>query len=110
MSTAVDFNDVPGEPQMNLEYSQPDAAAGYFVYRSFNTGSSDLGMSDFNLRVFWDGPTGNQHASGYSNVCQWDNLAITPASAFAPPTLVPEPAAAAAVGLLAMLGRRRVTC
>src|SRR5436190_5215697 len=35
--TVIDMNDVAGEPQVTLSYSDSQADKGYFVYRTFNT-------------------------------------------------------------------------
>ena len=37
VTTVIDMNDAPGEPQITLSYSDANADQGYFVYRSFNT-------------------------------------------------------------------------
>jgi len=83
VTTVVDMNDVFQEPQVTLNYSDPDADQGWFVYRSFNT--SDTGPN-VTLRVFYDGFTGTGAAPAYYPIgAQWDNLAITKASDFIPP-------------------------
>ena len=37
VTTVLDMNDAPGEPQITLSYANANADQGYFVYRSFNT-------------------------------------------------------------------------
>jgi hypothetical protein len=83
VTTVVDFNDAPQEPQITLNYSDTQAATGQFVYRSFNTG---LTGSNITLRVFYDGFTGTGAAASYFPLAaQWDNIAITKATDFLPP-------------------------
>ena len=83
VTTVVDLNDVPQEPQLTLAWSDAGAAQGYFVYRSFNTTNTGATVT---LRVFYDTRTGTGTASQYYPVgAQWDNLAITPAVDFLPP-------------------------
>ena len=81
VNTVVDFNDVPGEPQLTL-YANPSVAdEGIFVYRYFNTAVTGTNIT---LRVFYDGLTGTGAASNYFPLAaQWDNIAITRASYFA---------------------------
>ena len=84
VTTVIDLNDAAQEPQCTLSYSDPNADQGYFVYRSFNTGITG---SNVTLRVFYDGLTGSGSASEYWPLAaQWDNLAITRASDFIPPS------------------------
>lgn len=84
VTTVLDFNDVPGEPQITLAYPEANAARGYFVYRSFNT---TLTGTNVTVRAFFGSPVGSGAAAGYFPMgAQWDNLAITPAAAFRPPT------------------------
>jgi hypothetical protein len=83
VTTVIDFNDAPGEPQITLAYSDANAAQGYFAYRSFNTGTTG---SNITLRVFSDGLTGTGAAAAYWPLAaQWDNVAITRAADFLPP-------------------------
>jgi hypothetical protein len=83
VTTVIDFNDAPAEPQIILNYTDLEAAQGYFVYRSFNT--TDTG-SNVTLRVFYDAFTGAGAAPAYFPLAaQWDNLAITKAADFLPP-------------------------
>jgi hypothetical protein len=83
VTTVVDFNDAPQEPQITLSYSDAQAATGQFVYRGFNTG---LTGSNITLRVFYDGFTGTGAAANYFPLAaQWDNIAITKATDFLPP-------------------------
>jgi len=83
VTTVVDFNDAPGEPQLTLSYSDATADQGYFAYRSFNTGTTG---SNITLRVFYDGLTGAGAMATYWPVAaQWDNVAITRAADFVPP-------------------------
>ncbi len=83
VTTVVDMNDVFQEPQVTLDYSDPDADQGYFVYRSFNTADTGPNVT---LRVFYDGFTGTGATPAYYPIgAQWDNLAITKASDFIPP-------------------------
>ena len=81
VNTVVDFNDVPGEPQLTL-YANPGVAdQGLFVYRYFNTATTGTNIT---LRVFYDGLTGTGAAPNYFPLAaQWDNIAITRASYFA---------------------------
>jgi len=83
VTTVIDMNDVPQEPQVTLSYSDSNADLGYFVYRTFNTANTG---SNVNLRVFYDGYAGNGTAPAYFPLAaQWDNLAITKAADFVPP-------------------------
>jgi hypothetical protein len=83
VTTVIDFNDVPGEPQVTLNYSDSQADKGYFVYRSFNTSTTGTNVL---VRAFYDGLAGTGVAAGYFPVgAQWDNLAITKAANFVPP-------------------------
>lgn len=84
VTTVIDMNDVSQEPQVTLSYSEANADQGYFVYRSFNTASTG---SNVTLRAFYDSPVGTGAAPGHFPVgAQWDNLAITRASDFIPPS------------------------
>jgi hypothetical protein len=83
VTTVIDLNDAPGEPQVTLNYSDAEADQGYFVYRSFNTGTTG---SNVTLRVFYDNRVGTGAApNNYPAGAQWDNLAITEASGFVAP-------------------------
>ena len=83
VTTVIDLNDVPQEPQIILTYADANADLGYFVYRSFNTANTG---SNVTLRVFYDGYAGAGTSPGYFPVAaQWDNLAITKASDFLAP-------------------------
>jgi hypothetical protein len=83
VTAVVDFADAPQEPQLALYWSNASADQGYFVYRTFNT--ADTGSTVL-LRVFYDGLAGNGAAAAYYPLAaQWDNIAITRASDFAPP-------------------------
>ena len=53
VTTVLDMNDAPGEPQITLAYSDANADQGYFVYRSFNTASTGTNIT---LRAFYDSP------------------------------------------------------
>jgi hypothetical protein len=84
VTTVVDFNDAPGDPQLTLSYSDANADQGYFVHRSFNTSTTG---SNVTLRAFYDGRGGTGAAPGYFPLgAQWDNLAITRAADFIPPS------------------------
>jgi hypothetical protein len=84
VNTVVDLNDAPQEPQCTLSYSDANGDAGYFVYRSFNTANTG---SNVTLRVFYDGLTGSGAAARHWPLAaQWDNIAITRASEFVPPS------------------------
>ena len=90
VTTVVDFNDAPQEPQITLGYADAQTATGQFVYRGFNTGITG---SNITLRVFYDGFTGTGAAANYFPLAaQWDNIAITRATDFLPP----QPAGATA--------------
>ena len=83
VTTVIDLNDAPGEPQITLSYSDATADQGYFAYRSFNTGTTG---SNVTLRVFYDGLTGaGAMATCWPVAAQWDNVAITWAADFLPP-------------------------
>jgi len=83
VNTVVDFNDVPGEPQLTLFANPGVADQGLFVYRYFNTAVTGTNIT---LRVFYDGLTGTGAAAQYFPLAaQWDNIAITKASYFALP-------------------------
>jgi len=84
VTTVVDLNDAPQEPQCTLSYSDANADQGYFVYRSFNTANTG---SNVTLRVFYDGLTGSGAAARHWPLAaQWDNVAITRAADFVPPS------------------------
>jgi hypothetical protein len=83
VATVVDFNDVPGEPQLVLYAHQAGADQGCFVYRCFNTATTGTNLT---LRVFYDSMAGTGAAPHYFPLAvQWDNVAITKASSFALP-------------------------
>ena len=83
VTTVIDMNDVPGEPQVTLSYANANADRGYFVYRSFNTTNTGTKVT---LRGFYDGLAGTGAAAGYFPLtAQWDNIAITAASNFIAP-------------------------
>lgn len=83
VTTVIDMNDVPGEPQMTLYSYSASADQGYFVYRSFNTTNTGATVT---LRVFYDGLAGTGAAAKYYPLAaQWDNIAITVATNFIPP-------------------------
>jgi Bacterial Ig domain len=83
VTTVIDMNDAPGEPQVTLSYGNSGADQGYFVYRSFNTSTTGSAVT---LRVFYDGFTGSGAAAQYFPLAaQWDNVAITKAADFVPP-------------------------
>jgi hypothetical protein len=83
VTTVIDLNDAPQEPQITLGYSDANADQGYFVYRSFNTANTG---SNVTLRIFYDSLVGTGTASKYYPVgAQWDNLAITPLADFVAP-------------------------
>ena len=84
VTTVIDFNDVPGEPQITLAYPEANADRGYFVHRAFNTAQTGTNVT---VRAFFGSPVGSGAAARYFPMgAQWDNLAITPAAAFRPPT------------------------
>ena len=83
VTTVIDMNDVTGEPQITLSYSDANADQGYFVYRSFNTTTTGTNLT---LRAFYDSLVGTGAASKYFPAgAQWDNLAITRAANFVAP-------------------------
>jgi hypothetical protein len=83
VTTVIDLNDAPGEPQMTLAYSSANADQGYFVYRSFSTTNTGTSVT---LRAFYDGFAGAGTATKYYPLAsQWDNIAITKAANFLPP-------------------------
>jgi hypothetical protein len=83
VTTVIDMNDVTGEPQITLSYSDANADQGYFVYRSFNTTNTGTTVT---LRAFCDTRVGTGAASKYFPAgAQWDNLAITRAADFVAP-------------------------
>jgi hypothetical protein len=83
VTTVIDLNDAPQEPQITLSYSDANADQGYFTWRAFNTGVTG---SNVTLRVFYDGLTGAGAAAPYWPLAaQWDNVAITRAADFLPP-------------------------
>lgn len=84
VTTVIDMNDAPGEPQITLAYSEANADQGYFVYRNFNTTNTGTTVT---LRAFYDGRLGTGAAPKYFPAgAQWDNLAITPAANFVSPS------------------------
>lgn len=90
LTTVVDLNDAPQEPQLTLTYSDANADQGYFLYRSFNTTNTGTTVT---LRVFYDNPVGSFTAARYYPIgAQWDNIAITRASDFVAPQLSGSPA------------------
>jgi hypothetical protein len=62
VTTVVDFNDAPQEPQLTLSWSNPDADQGYFAYRSFNTVNTGASVL---VRVFYDGFAGTGATAAY---------------------------------------------
>ena len=83
VSTIIDMNDAPGEPQISMTSGSANADQGYFVYRSFNTTNTGTTVT---LRVFDDGFAGTGAAAKYYPLAaQWDNIAITVATNFIPP-------------------------
>jgi hypothetical protein len=83
VTTVIDFNDVAGEPQVTLGSGDTAADKGYFVYRSFNTGTTGTNVL---VRMFYDGLAGTGTAStNFPLAAQWDNIAITKASIFVAP-------------------------
>ena len=83
VTTVIDMNDAPGEPQITLAYGNANADQGYFAYRSFNTTNTGTTVT---LRVFYDGLAGTGAAANYFPLAaQWDNIAITKAANFIPP-------------------------
>ena len=94
VNTVIDFNDVPGEPQLVLGAGDSQANLGYFFYRPFNTGTTGTNIL---VRVFYDGLVGTgTAATNFPTAAQWDNIAITPLNRFQPP---------AAAGSKLMFGR-----
>jgi hypothetical protein len=83
VTTVIDFNDAPGEPQITMSYSDSEADKGYFVYRSFNTSTTGTNLL---VRLFYDGKAGTGVAANYSPVAaQWDNIALTKETNFVAP-------------------------
>jgi len=90
VNTVIDFNDVAGEPQIILGATDSEADKGYFVYRSFNTGTTGTNIL---VRAFYDGLTGTGAApANFPIAAQWDNIAITKATDF----IAPQPSNSAA--------------
>ena len=92
------------EVQFVLGGGTADAADGYFVYQTFNTSDTD---TSFDVRIFGQPTT---HTFDGLAMFAWDNVAITKASDFVAPTLVPEPSTALLAclgGMLGLLRRRR---
>jgi len=114
VAIVMDFSDHrpdgPGttvqEPQQVFQGSNTDAAKGYFAYQTFNTGT--LKSTSFAMRIFAS-PTTYIEGEGGLEMFAWDNVAITKASDFVAPTLIPEPSASmlGGLGLLALLRSRR---
>jgi hypothetical protein len=83
VTTVIDMNDVPDEPQVTLSSSDENADQGYFVYNNFDTANTG---SNVTVRVFYDSPVGKGAAAKYYPLAaQWCNVAITKATDFAPP-------------------------
>jgi hypothetical protein len=83
VNTVIDFNDVAGEPQIVLGATDSEADKGYFVYRSFNTGTTGTNIL---VRAFYDGLTGTgAAAANFPVAAQWDNITITKATDFIAP-------------------------
>jgi len=83
-----------------------NAADGYFVYTTIPAGTFP-GGANLDVRCDLDTPGGTFPTV----VTQFDNIAITPASLFVPPSLIPEPASAVILlgaGLFGISTRRRV--
>ncbi len=90
VTTVIDLNDAPQEPQVTLSYSDASADLGYFVYRSFNTTNTGTNVT---VRVFYDNPVGTGAASRYYPFgAQWDNIAITKSTDF----IAPQPSGSGA--------------
>lgn len=83
VTTVVDLNDAPGEPQLILGVGDSEAANGYFVYKSFNSSTTGTNVT---VRAFYDGFAGTGAAASFHPLAaQWDNIAITKADSFAAP-------------------------
>jgi hypothetical protein len=83
VTTVMDMNDAPSEPQIVLSSSDSEAAKGYFVYRSFNTATTGTNVT---VRIFYDGFAGTGTAAAFYPVAaQWDNVAITKSVNFVAP-------------------------
>jgi len=80
VTTVVDLNDAPGEPQIVLNYTDANADYGCFCYRYFNTTNTGINVV---VRAFYDALTGTGASPGYYPIAaQWDNVAITKAAVF----------------------------
>ena len=90
VTTVMDMNDAPSEPQILLTFGDSEAANGYFIYRTFNTASTGTNVT---VRIFYDGFAGTGAAAAfYPLAAQWDNVAITKSANF----LAPQPSGSAA--------------
>jgi hypothetical protein len=82
------------------------AAGGYFIYQSF-AGSVFPNGAFLDVR----GDLNENLTAPIPNVyAQFDNIAITPAEDFLPPTLVPEPATLGLLAMMTLLPLRRRVC
>jgi len=89
----IDLNDSFGEPNdgggsIRIDQSNPNANDGYFVSGTFNT--ADTGTTPF-LRIFM---VHGGLTTGWPNQPDgglWDNVAVTLASEYVAPSLIPEP-------------------
>ena len=85
VNTALDATDVIWDPQINFGPQYQHADQGYFVYRKFHSAASGTNVQ---IRAFYDGFTGTGASAGYYPLAaQWDNIAVTKASEFVPPTI-----------------------
>ena len=84
VTTVVDFNDAPQEPQLTLSYSDANADQGYFVYRSFNTANTGSNVTCESSTMA--SPVRAPRPGYWPLAAQWDNIAITRGAAdFVPP-------------------------
>lgn len=80
-----------------------DGANGYFVYSSFNSSQFPAGVT-LEVEGDFDGAVAGTRPNIWFQV---DNVAITQASAFAPPVLIPEPGALMGLACAGLLALRR---
>ena len=83
VNTVIDFNDVPGEPQLVLGAGDSQANLGYFFIAPSIRASPGRISSCGCSMMAWLGR--GLLPRNFPTAAQWDNIAITPLNRFQPP-------------------------